>query len=169
MVISLRPTPTRRRRRIDGVPAAKAEPCGADTVRGQAGVHVGLYALTWVVRIVRACQHSACCPPERCRTRSDGGVRRVRGRRAPRRRPTDDFSAPCWSVRRIPTYGELTRAQTDLRHEPEPGRLHRCARRRPGLERAERRAVPVVVRPGGGDRPGAVRAPTVGGDESPLA
>jgi len=33
------------------------------TVRGKAGVHVGLYALTRVVRIVRACQHPAGCPP----------------------------------------------------------------------------------------------------------
>src|ERR671919_2888400 len=60
-------------------------------------------------------------------------------------------------------------AETDLRHEPEPGRLHRRARRRPGLERAERRTVPVVVRPGGGDRPGAVRAQIVGDDELLLA
>src|ERR671923_2810777 len=60
-------------------------------------------------------------------------------------------------------------AETDLRHEPEPGRLHRRARRRHRLERAERRAVPVVVRPGGRDGPGAVRAQTVGEDELPLA
>src|SRR6267143_1929501 len=60
-------------------------------------------------------------------------------------------------------------AETDLWHEPEPGRLHRRVRRRPRLERAERRAVPVVVRPGGGDRPGAVRAKTVGDHELPLA
>src|ERR1041384_4299998 len=82
---------------------------------------------------------------------------------------TDDSCAPCWSVRRIPTHGRLTHAETDLRHEPEPGRLHRRARRRPRLERAERRAVPVVVRPGGGDGPGALRAQTVGDDELPLA
>src|SRR3712207_9125388 len=43
--------------------------------------------------------------------------------------------------------------------------LHRRARRRPRLERAERRAVPVVVGPGGRDGPGAVRAPAVGDDE----
>ncbi|CAA9399393.1 MAG: Dihydrofolate reductase, partial [uncultured Nocardioides sp.] len=60
-------------------------------------------------------------------------------------------------------------AETDLRHEREPGRLHRRARRRPRLGRAERRAVPVVVRPGGGDGPGAVRAQAVGDDELPLA
>src|SRR5689334_19851988 len=84
--------------------------------------------------------------------------------------PADDSSAPCWSV-----YGEdrLTgggrRAETDLRHEPEPGRLHRRARRRHRLERAERRAVPVVVRPGGCDGPGVVRAQAVGDDELPLA
>src|SRR4051795_11996409 len=60
-------------------------------------------------------------------------------------------------------------AQTGLRHEPVPGRLHRRARRRPRLERAERRAVSVVVRPRGGDGPGAVRAPTVGDDALPLA
>src|SRR3989337_4183396 len=60
-------------------------------------------------------------------------------------------------------------AETDLRHDPEPGRLHRRARRRPRLERAERRTVPVVVRPGGGDRPGAVRAQAVGAHELPLA
>src|SRR6202022_2364552 len=62
-----------------------------------------------------------------------------------------------------------TNAETDLWHEPEPGRLHRRVRRRPRLERAERRAVPVVGRPGGGDGPGAVRAQTVGDDEIPLA
>src|SRR5664279_2383256 len=45
--------------------------------------------------------------------------------------------------------GGRRHAETDLWHEPEPGRLHRRARRRPRLERAERRAVPVVVRPGG--------------------
>ncbi|CAA9392715.1 MAG: Dihydrofolate reductase, partial [uncultured Quadrisphaera sp.] len=60
-------------------------------------------------------------------------------------------------------------AETDLRHEREPGRLRRRARRRPRLGRAERRAVPVVVRPGGVDGPGAVRAQGVGGDERPLA
>src|SRR5713101_591244 len=57
-----------------------------------------------------------------------------------------------------PLTGGLRHAETDLWHEPEPGRLHRRIRRRPRLERAERRAVPVVVRPGGGDGPGAVRA-----------
>src|SRR3712207_7572570 len=62
-----------------------------------------------------------------------------------------------------------TVASIDAAREPEPGRLHHRARRRPRLERAERRAVPVVVRPGGGDRPGTVRAPTVGDDELPLA
>src|SRR6202171_6686868 len=62
-----------------------------------------------------------------------------------------------------------TNAETDLWHEPETGRLHRRVRRRPRLECAERRAVPVVVRPGGGDGPGAVRAQTVGDDELPLA
>src|SRR5256714_9592873 len=77
--------------------------------------------------------------------------------------------------RRVGLYAEypLTvgwrHAETDLWHEPEPGRLHRRVRRRPRLERAERRAVPVVVRPGGGDGPGAVRAQTVGDDELPLA
>src|SRR5258708_26948501 len=65
--------------------------------------------------------------------------------------------------------GGWREAETDLWHEPEPGRLHRRARRRPRLERAERRTVPVVVRPGGGDRPGAARAQTVGDDELPLA
>src|SRR5918911_4426025 len=65
--------------------------------------------------------------------------------------------------------GGRRHAETDLRHEPDPGRLHRRARRRPRLERAERRAVPVVVRPGGGDGPGAVRAQTVGDDELALA
>src|SRR3954469_7840798 len=65
--------------------------------------------------------------------------------------------------------GDGRHAETDLCHEPEPGRLHRRARRRPRLERAERRAVPVVVRPGGGDGPGAVWAQALGGDELPLA
>src|ERR671921_696109 len=65
--------------------------------------------------------------------------------------------------------GGLRHAEIDLWHEHEPGRLHRRARRRPWLERAERRAVPVVVRPGGGDGPGAVRAQTVGDDELPWA
>src|SRR5437764_6127700 len=65
--------------------------------------------------------------------------------------------------------GARRHAETDLRHEPEPGRLHRRARRRPRLERAERRTVPVVVRPGGGNGPGAVRAQAVGDDELPLA
>src|ERR671915_2614322 len=51
--------------------------------------------------------------------------------------------------RRVGLYVEtdsrrLRHAKTDLRHEPEPGRLHRRARRRPRLECAERRAVPVV-------------------------
>src|SRR6478609_423360 len=83
--------------------------------------------------------------------------------------PTDDFSVLCWSVHRLLTHGRLTHAETDLWHEPEPGRLHRGARRRPRLERHERRAVPVVVRPGGCDGPGAVWAQTVGDDEFPLA
>src|SRR5829696_3483441 len=65
--------------------------------------------------------------------------------------------------------GGRRHAKTDLRHEPEPGRLHRRARPRPRLERAERRTVSVVVRPGGGDGPGAVRAQAVGDDELPLA
>src|SRR2546423_12916534 len=65
--------------------------------------------------------------------------------------------------------GGWRHAETDLWHEPEPGRLHRRARRRPRLERTERRAVPVVVRPGGGNRPGAVRAQIVGGVELLLA
>src|SRR6478752_7509190 len=59
--------------------------------------------------------------------------------------------------------------ETDVWHEPEPGRLHRRARRRPRLERAERRAVPVVVGPGGCDGPGVVRAQAVADDELPLA
>src|SRR4051794_29407958 len=54
------------------------------------------------------------------------------------------------SVRGPPTHGRLMHAETDLPHEPEPGRPHRRARRRPRLERAERRAVRVVVRPGRG-------------------
>src|SRR3954454_12899244 len=41
--------------------------------------------------------------------------------------------------------GGRRHAETDFRHEPERGRLHRRARRRPRLERAERRTVPVVV------------------------
>src|ERR687889_1852207 len=65
--------------------------------------------------------------------------------------------------------GDWRHAQTDLRHEREPGRLYRRPRRRPRLERTERRAVPMVVRPGGGDRPGAVWAQIVGDDELPLA
>src|SRR5258708_13174046 len=65
--------------------------------------------------------------------------------------------------------GGRRHAETDLWHESEPGRLHRRVRRRPRLERAERRAAPVVVRPGGGDGPGAVRAQTVADDELPLA
>ena len=44
-----------------------------------------------------------------------------------------------------------------------------AARRRPRLERAERRAVSVVARPGVGDRAVDVRAQAVGGDEFPLA
>src|SRR5262244_3916739 len=84
--------------------------------------------------------------------------------------PTDDSSAPCWSVYAEDRLtGRRRRADTHLRHEPEPGRLHRRARRRHRLERAERRAVPVVVRPGGCDGPGVVRAQTVGDDELPLA
>src|SRR5436190_2376449 len=77
--------------------------------------------------------------------------------------------------RRVGLYAEyrLTggwrHAETDLWHEREPGRLHRRVRRRPRLERAERRAVPVVVRSSGGDGPGAVRAQTVGDDELSLA
>src|ERR1700757_4003115 len=82
----------------------------------------------------------------------------------------DQFPAPSRSRLPRPTDRKAWRhAETDLWHEPEPGRLHRRARRRPRLERAERRAVPVVVRPGGGDGPGAVRAQTVGDDELPLA
>src|ERR1051326_6104750 len=65
--------------------------------------------------------------------------------------------------------GGCRHAETDLWHEREPGRLHRRARRRPPLERAERRVVPVVVRPGGGDGHGTVRAQTVGDAELPLA
>src|SRR6476646_6979951 len=62
------------------------------------------------------------------------------------------------------------RAEIDLRHEPDPGRLHRRARRRHRLERAaERRAVPMVARPGAGDRPVAVWAQAVGGHEHLLA
>src|SRR5882757_6607386 len=60
-------------------------------------------------------------------------------------------------------------AETDLRHEPDPGRLHRRARRRHRLERAERRAVPGLVRPVAGDRPVAVRAQAVADDELLLA
>src|SRR6202521_1113491 len=67
-----------------------------------------------------------------------------------------------------PLTGGCRHAETDLWHEPEPGRLHRRVRRRPRLERAERRAVPVVVRPGGGDGPGAVRAKVVGEDALSL-
>src|SRR4030081_2589644 len=61
-------------------------------------------------------------------------------------------------------------AETDLRHERDPGRLHRRARRRHRLERAaERRAVPVVAGPGAGERPVAVRAQAMGDDELLLA
>src|SRR4029079_6656064 len=61
-------------------------------------------------------------------------------------------------------------AETDLRHERDPGRLHRRARRRHRVERAaERRAVPVVARPGAGERPVAVRAQAMGDDELLLA
>ncbi|CAA9344016.1 MAG: Dihydrofolate reductase, partial [uncultured Nocardioidaceae bacterium] len=60
-------------------------------------------------------------------------------------------------------------AEADLRHERERGRLRRRARRRHQLGRAERRAVPVVVRPGGRDGRGAVRAQAVGDDELSLA
>src|SRR5215470_20453302 len=60
-------------------------------------------------------------------------------------------------------------AETDLRHEPVPGRLHRRARRRHRLERAERRAVRVVDRPDAGGRSVAVRAQAVGDDERLLA
>src|SRR2546430_17664748 len=82
----------------------------------------------------------------------------------------DRFPAPSRSRLPRPTDRKAWRhAETDLWHEPDPGRLHRRARRRPRLELAERRAVPVVVRPGGGDRPGAVRAQTVGNDGLPLA
>src|SRR5690554_4556559 len=59
--------------------------------------------------------------------------------------------------------------KADLRDEREPGRLHRRTRRRHRLERAVRRALPVVVRPGGGDRRGAVRAQALGDDELALA
>src|SRR5215831_3412188 len=66
--------------------------------------------------------------------------------------------------------GGWRRAETDLRHEPDPGRLHRRTRRRHRLERAaERRTVPVVARPGAGERPVAVRAQAVGDDELLLA
>src|SRR4051812_50050896 len=65
--------------------------------------------------------------------------------------------------------GGWRHAETDLRDEPEPGRLHRRAWRRPRLERAERRTVSVVVRPGGGNKPGAIRAQAVGDDELALA
>src|ERR1700722_5480443 len=66
--------------------------------------------------------------------------------------------------------GGWRRVETDLRHEPDPGRLHRRARRRHRLERAaERRTVPVVARPGAGERPVAVRAQAVGDDELLLA
>src|SRR5690348_18111875 len=66
--------------------------------------------------------------------------------------------------------GGWRRAETDLRHEPDPGRLHRRGRRRHRLERAaERRAVPVVDRPGAGEQPVAVRAQAVGDDELLLA
>ncbi|CAA9268642.1 MAG: Dihydrofolate reductase, partial [uncultured Blastococcus sp.] len=60
-------------------------------------------------------------------------------------------------------------AKTDVRHERVAGRLHRGARRRSRLESAERRAVPVLVRPSRGDRPGAVRPQAVGTDELALA
>src|SRR3954467_1238367 len=101
-----------------------------------------------------------------CRYRfpSVRSIRLARWSTGPRCGLTDEFSAPCWSVRRIPTHGRPRHAETDLWHEPEPGRLHRRARRRPRLERAERRAVPVVVRPGGGDGLGGVRVKTVGDD-----
>src|SRR3954464_12288490 len=66
--------------------------------------------------------------------------------------------------------GGWRRAETDLRHEPDPGRLHRRARRRHRLERAAgRRAVPVVARPRAGDRADAVRAQAVGDHELLLA
>src|SRR5580658_7085784 len=66
--------------------------------------------------------------------------------------------------------GGWRRAETDLRHEPDPGRLHRRTRRRHRLERAAgRRTVPVVARPGAGERPVAVRAQAVGDDELLLA
>src|SRR3978361_1088956 len=66
-------------------------------------------------------------------------------------------------LRTGPLTGGRREAETDLWHEHEPGRLHRRARRRPRLERAERRAVPVVVLPGGGARPGPGRAHAAGG------
>src|SRR5829696_1511835 len=82
----------------------------------------------------------------------------------------DQFPAPSRSRLPRPTDRRAWRhAETDLRHEPDPGRLHRRARRRPRLERAERRAVSVVARPGVGDRAVDVRAQAVGGDEFPLA
>src|SRR5437764_11362325 len=66
--------------------------------------------------------------------------------------------------------GGWRHAETDLRHERDPGRLHRRTRRRHRLERAaERRTVPVVARPGAGKRPVAVRAQAVGDDEFLLA
>src|SRR5580700_5186742 len=66
--------------------------------------------------------------------------------------------------------GGWRRAETDLRHEPDPGRLHCRTRRRHRLERtAERRTVRVVARPGAGERPVAVRAQAVGDDELLLA
>src|SRR5215207_7792613 len=82
----------------------------------------------------------------------------------------DQFPAPRRSRLPRPTDRKAWRhAETDLRHEPDPGRLHRRARRRPRLERAERRAVSVVAQPGVGDRAVDVRAQAVGGDEFPLA
>src|SRR5690606_16439488 len=61
------------------------------------------------------------------------------------------------------------RAEAGLRHEPVPGRLHRRAGRRSRLERAERRAVSVVARPGAGDWSVAVWAQAVGDHEFLLA
>src|SRR5829696_7152182 len=118
----------------------------------------------WVIRADVGCVHcqgvSAICllsagavPAAGRRWCRPGSRLAARPRRPP---PGGLLGAglPMISPRRAGLYAEyrltgVTHAETDLWHEPEPGRLRRRARRRPGLERAERRAVPVVVRPGG--------------------
>src|SRR3954449_8666847 len=82
---------------------------------------------------------------------------------------TDEFVRATLPVHRRPAQEGWPHAETHLCHERERGRLHCRAGRRHRLERTERRVVPVLVRPGRGDGPCAVRAQIVGDDELPLA